>query len=62
MSSYHKLKRDEAQAQRLYAATKDPATTPSRTYANSTTQEPYKTPVWNIRAGAGELSTSGRGV
>ena len=40
-SKWHQIKADEAQAARLYAATKPANATPSRTYVNSTTQGAY---------------------
>jgi len=40
----HVLRRLEAEAMRLYAANKDPALVPSRTYGNSTTTGSYSRP------------------
>lgn len=54
-TSWQLTKRNAATAQRLYAATKPKGATPSRTFCNATTKEPYTGPNWHpVREGASD--------
>lgn len=54
-SEYYRLKRENAQAQRTYAAARHPDTVPARTVHGTGA---YVPPVWHVREGAGQVAAT----